>query len=212
MKLAKRVLVATGLMGCVIAGSTADAEAQVGIRGFAAADYHVFTGAEDSFKAVLGSSSAPVFGGGGGVTWKWLFVQVEGSRFRDTGQRVFRSNNEIFRLGIPVTVTMTAWEFEAGVRVDRGWPVVPYVGGGVGSLRYKETSQFAESGENVNRSKPEYIVLGGVEVPVWRWIRIAGQVKYIRATGIIGKDGISQQFGEKDLGGPSAGLRIIVAR
>ena len=133
------------------------------IRGFADVGSTTFA-ATQSFETILGSASGVVFGGGGeAVLPKNIFVNVRASRFRKTGERVFVSGDERFGLGIPTTVTVTPLEFTGGYRLDRGWRIVPYGGGGVGRHRYEEVSDFAEEAEDVNESFTGYHVLGGAE-------------------------------------------------
>ena len=49
---------------------------------------------------------------------------------------------EGFGLGIPLTVTVTPLELTVGARTRATPTVFPYVGAGIGTYRYEETSEF----------------------------------------------------------------------
>jgi opacity protein-like surface antigen len=88
----------------------------------------------------------------------------------------------------------------------------PYAGIGAGRYSYKETSDFADPGENVQSSFTAYEVMGGVEVPLWRWVKVAGEVRWITVPNALGDGGVSKEFGESDLGGLNFGVRFLVGR
>ena len=132
------------------------------------------------------------------------------SRFKQTGERAFVFNGEVFRLGIPTTISVRPIEFTAAYRLPRVWRFRPYAGGGFGRQRYRETSQFADPSENVTRSDASYHVVGGAEIPLWRWFAAAAEVRYRTVRDAIGDGGVSQEFGETDLGGTSVRVRVIV--
>ncbi len=169
---------------------------------------HVFT-ASETFNTILETDRGTFLGGGAQARWKNLVFEVTGSRFRDTGERVFLFNGEVFRLGIPTTIEIRPIEFTTAYRLPRVWRFRPYAGGGFGKQRYRETSQFADSGENVSRTDTSYHVVGGAEIPIWRWIALGGEVRYRAVREAIGEGGVSKEFGESDLGGTSVRLRII---
>ena len=96
------------------AGSAADPA--LSFRVFLHAGYTGFT-ASDTFDAVLGSPTGPVYGGGVQVVHRQgYFFQVDASRFSDDGERVFVSDGEVFPLGIPLSVKVTPIEFTGGYR------------------------------------------------------------------------------------------------
>ena len=85
-------------------------------RAFFHAGYTGFT-ASDTFDAVLGSPTGPVYGGGLQVVHRrGYFFQLDLSRFSDEGERVFVSDGEVFPLGIPLSVKVTPIEFSGGYR------------------------------------------------------------------------------------------------
>jgi opacity protein-like surface antigen len=88
----------------------------------------------------------------------------------------------------------------------------PYLGGGFGWVGYKETSDFAASGEDTDDRFTSFHVLGGVEVPLWKWIGAAAEFNYRWAGGAFGEAGVSREFGEDDLGGPSFRVKLTIGR
>jgi opacity protein-like surface antigen len=172
--------------------------------------------ATDTFKAVFGRSVEPLFGGGLDLAFRsGLYVDVTASRFRQTGQRAFIGpDNHAFQLGIPLTATIVPFEVSGGYRVHSRSSVVPYVGAGVGSYRYKEESPapFSESSENVDVRHAGYLVVGGAEFRVGRWVGLSVDAQYTRVPGILGSGGVSQSLNEKDLGGTAARFKVIVGR
>lgn len=182
--------------------------------------YTSFT-ASDTFEAVLGESGGPVYGGGVGVLLgRHLFVDVQVSRFAAEGERVFVTDDlEVFPLGIPTTVTTTpvdvsvGWRFAPGPARPglaprrQGFRPVPFVGGGVGLLRYEEKADFAESGDDVSDSFGSYHVLGGVELPFTGRLGASVDGLYRWVPDAIGEGGASAVFGDTDLGGLTIRVR-----
>jgi opacity protein-like surface antigen len=195
--------------------STAPAHAQsIGVRGFGMVGSFTFS-AEDSFKAILDKNSGVVFGGGGQVLLPWnIYVEIGAWRFKDEGERVFvTNNNEVFKLGIPVEITVTPIELTAGYRFRPvAQRVVPYAGVGYSSYRYKETSQFADPGENVDERFPGFHVLGGVEYQPVRWLGIGGELSWSSIADALGEGGVTEHYNEDNLGGASFRLKISVGR
>ena len=169
--------------------------------------------AKDTFEAIFGDSTGPFRGGGVDVVVRRnIFVEVGFARFERTGERVFRYGGDTFKLGIPLTVKIRELDLTAGYRMT-GWRrVVPYGGIGLGSHRYQETSDFAAAGDSVSVGASGLVLVGGVEVRLARFIGVTADAHYSRIHEVIGKGGISQQFGEGDLGGTSARFRIIIGR
>jgi hypothetical protein len=180
--------------------------------------------AKQSFDAEFGQSFEPFFGGGLELVFQrtspsssrsrmsGFYVDVAASRFKKTGQRAFLFDGQRFTQGIPLTATVTPLEVTGGYRFRASRRVFPYVGVGVGSYGYTETSELADPGENIDTRHSGYLAVGGAEVRVHRWVGIAGDVQYTRVPGILGTGGISQQAGENDLGGITARLRVTVGR
>ena len=169
----------------------------------------------DTFDAVLGRTSGPIFGGGAtvGLPFGGLFVDIGAWRFKQDGERVIVVNNEVFPLGIPLTVTIIPVEYTAGWKFLRGRSrLVPYVGAGMTSFGYKETSTFAGAGEDVEDRFNGYHVMGGIEFKVMRWLGVGGEFAWTTIPDSIGTGGVSETFNETDLGGTSFRARITIGR
>ncbi|MGH9349480.1 MAG: hypothetical protein ACRD26_19690 [Vicinamibacterales bacterium] len=134
-------------------------------------------------------------------------------RLRSTGKRVFVSGGQVFELGIPLEVTMRSVDIAGGWRFSlaRG-RVSPYAGAGLSYLRYEETADSAQSGDDVRESKAGALVLGGADVRVWRWVHAGGELRYRRVRGIPGEGGASEAFREDDAGGLGAAVRVSIGR
>jgi hypothetical protein len=169
----------------------------------------------DTFDSVFGRTYQPFYGGGLQVTFDdRYYVELSASRFRKDGDRVFRNAGQTFHIGIPLTATLTPFEVVGGYRfhsTKRPW-LVPYVGAGVGRYSYKETSQFAVAGEDLDTRHAGFVAHGGAEFRLSRWVGLGTDVQFTHVPGIFGKGGISQDTGEDDLGGFAARLKFVVGK
>jgi outer membrane protein W len=182
------------------------------IRPFVIGTTQSFT-ATETFDATFEKTRAPFFGGGVQVVVRDQFVvEIGASRFKQSGERVFRSGDTNFRLGIPLTATITPVEVTGGYRFPVWERARPYVAAGFGSYAYTETSDFADPAENVDVRRSGFVVNGGFEFRLHRWIGASADVQYSRVNGILGVGGLSQQLGEDDLGGVAARFKFIVGR
>jgi opacity protein-like surface antigen len=172
--------------------------------------------AKDSFDAITGTSSAPIYGGGArvGLPLGGLFFDVGAWRYHDDGERVFPFGDQIFKLGIPVRITIVPVELSGGwqFRFRKMPKFIPYAAGGLTSMSYKEESDFATDAENVDERYTGYHLLGGAEYKVMKWLGVAGEVTWTTVPDAIGKDGVSEAFGETDLGGTTFRFKITVGR
>jgi len=170
--------------------------------------------AKTSFDATFGQSFEPFFGGGVNLLFRHgLWVEASASHFGKTGQRAFLTQGQTFRLGIPLTVSITPIEVSGGYRfrhVSRR--IVPYVGGGIGTYGYEESSPNSAPGEDVSARHLGYLAVGGVEGRVQKWISLAGDLQYTHVPGILGTAGISADAKENDLGGFAVRVKVIVGR
>jgi opacity protein-like surface antigen len=186
---------------------------------FALRPFFLLTGekfaAKQTFDATFGQAFEPFFGGGLELVLSegsGFYIDAAVSRFKKTGQRAFRANGRNFPLGIPLTATLTPIELSVGYRFRTAPRLFPYVGLGVGSYGYKETSEGSDASENVDTRHSGYLAVGGAEVRVHRLVGIAGDVQYTRVHGILGNGGISKDAGENDLGGITVRLRVTFGR
>jgi hypothetical protein len=206
------VLVILGL--ALAAPLSAQEPPALSIRPFVMATEQSFA-AVDTFNAVFGKTYFPFFGGGAQVViHDRFFAEISASRFRQTGERAFLSGGKPFTLGIPLTATITPLEIVGGYRFRlRSLPRVrPYASAGFGSYAYQETSSFAEAGDDVDTRHSGYVVNGGAEFRLQRWVGLAVDVQYSHVSGIIGNAGVSQQAGENNLGGVAARFKLVVGR
>ena len=166
--------------------------------------------AKDSFDAVTGTST--LMGVGAGLeaqnVWRSLFLRGAISRLKKTGERVFVADGELFRLGIPLEITMTPIEVGAGWRFKPLSGVVPYVGAGALFHKHREESPGDGSGDGVNETYTGVSLFGGVEVPVWRSVSAGAEVGWRKAS-VGSPGGAMAAFGEKDLGGVT--FRVMFA-
>jgi hypothetical protein len=198
------------------------ARAAAGEPAVAVRPFFMFTeqrfGASESFKAVFGGNVEPFIGAGAQLAFRnGLFVDTTFSRFKKVGERAFRFNDETFRLGIPLTVTVTPIEITGGLRFGsrrQGKPafLVPFVGGGVGRYSYHESSKFSVGGEDVDQSGIGFLAVGGAEFRVQRWISATTEIQFSHVGGVLGDAGLSKDAGETDLGGVSARFRVMIGR
>lgn len=187
------------------------AEPIVRVRPFVLVSGEEFA-ADKTFDAVFGARSLRPFWGGG-VQFRLhrgLFVEAAVSRFRATGQRVFVDNGQAFSLGIPLTSTVTPIEVTGGYRYRLSRVITPYVAVGVGRYFYSETASFNDTSEDLAVSHAGFVAAAGAEFRVDRWVAVAADAQYTRVPGILGDTGISQAFGEKDLGGTAVRVKILV--
>jgi len=204
------------LVAVLLAGSSAYAQTEpaISIRPFVFAAGEQFD-AQTTFNAAFDRASQPLWGGGVQVTFRpGIFAEVSASRFRKTGQRAFVDGSQIFRLGIPLTATLTPIEVTGGYRfhLRRHPRLLPYVAAGVGSYRYEEVSGFAAAGENVDLRHTGYLGNGGIEVRLHRWIGLASDVQVTHVPGILGRAGISKDANENDLGGIAVRVKAVIGR
>jgi opacity protein-like surface antigen len=183
---------------------------KIGVQGFGGAAID-WLSSSDSFQAA-GLDERPVeIGGGAQVTdiWRNLFAQVNAAWWSSTGERSFLdADGTRFGLGIPLDVSATFVDFSVGwkfypTRNSHYWP---YVGGGVGVVMYSEKSPFALPGDDVDVKKSSYHVFGGIEVPLAKWLGVAGEIRYRYTPKLLGEGGVSSvleedTFGQVQIGG-----------
>jgi opacity protein-like surface antigen len=206
--------VAIGVFCALVPVHALAQDAPFSIRGFADAGVRTFT-ATKSFEAILGQSFGPVFGGGIGIVERHgVFGELRASRFQRTGKRAFVFAGEVFSLDVDDTIAVTPLEVTGGYRFDRGWSFVPYGGAGAGWHRLEESSPSSASDEDVRDTFMGYHVLGGAEFRLSRWIAAAGEAQWTSVPDAFGQDpnSVARAFGESNLGGLSARVKIIIGR
>jgi len=212
----KRVTFAYAAALLLVSATPSSAQNGITMRGFADAGLTVFT-ATQSFKAVLGSPAGPVFGGGVevGLT-RNVFVSVAASRFRDTGQRVFVFEDQVFKLNVSDTITVTPLQISAGYRFRGRRPrrLIPYAGGGIGWYRFSEASKPSTPGDDTTTTHGGFHVLAGFETPIRPWAGAAVDAQWSSVPNSLGESGtsVASLYDEHNLGGFTLRGRIIVGR
>jgi hypothetical protein len=179
------------------------------VRGYGSVAYEWFL-ANDSFNAVLGHRGGVFYGGGGQAIFGHLFVDVGFEHFGKAGQRVIVVDGDVFPLGISDTITMEPLTVSGGYRFSPKGTSVAYVGGGYTSLRFKEVSEFADPGENTDERFDGFVILGGVEFAVHKWVFVSGEARFTGVPNAIGAPGVAAEFNESNLGGFSVALKLSV--
>ena len=195
--------------------STTRPSRSVSIGGYATFGFVNFR-ATESFDAILGTTSGPIFGGGArvGLPWGGLFADVGAWRFHAEGERAFVFNSEVIPLGIPVDVTVTPIEMSGGwrFRVRQLPKLSPYVGGGLTAMKYRESSDGSTPSEDVDETFSGFHLFGGAEYKVTRWLGVAGEASWTTVPDAIGESGVSAAFDETNLGGTTLRFKVTIGR
>jgi opacity protein-like surface antigen len=99
-----------------------------------------------------------------------------------------------------------------GYRLSQQGGVTPYVGGGIGSVRFQETSDFADADETTDERFTSYHAVAGVEYAARKWLWVAGEVRYSSVPDAIGAPGIAADFDETNLGGFGVAVKVLVGK
>ena len=202
----------TALLVLSLVGCAAAADAQT-VRGYGDVGLEVFSAA-NSFKAIFGQPSAPLFGGGLelGLS-KRFFISAGAARVHRTGHRVFVFQNQVFTLNEPADVTITPLDFTLGYRF-RPSAFVPYIGAGAGWLRYTETSPHVVAGDSITMSHWTTHALAGLEVPMSPWLAAAVEAQYTSAPKAFGTEAtsVANLYNEHDLGGFTIRAKVVIGR
>lgn len=182
-----------------------------GIRAFVTAGSITFH-ARESFDAIVGTPTGAIVGGGVRVLLpRGFYAEAGAARFSASGERAFIGpGGEVFRLGIPVRVSITPLEITGGWRWRRNPRLVPYGGIGFSSCHYRETSDHANAGDDVSERFAGMHLIGGVEVRAMRRLAIGGEIVWSSIPGALGQSGVSEAFDESNLGGTGVRLKVGV--
>lgn len=185
------------------------ARPRIGVRAYGIIEGESMA-ATNSFAAILdsGESALSFVGAGGEVTnlWKGVFARVSVTQSSNPGSRVFvDSSNNVYPLNIPLTIKITPIEIGGGWRFNRKqtgrMTIVPYAGAALLVQKYKETSSFADAGENTDASDTGKAYFGGVEFG-FGLFKVGLEGKYRDVPDVLGTDGsVSGAFNETNLGG-----------
>ena len=185
----------------------------IDVRPFALATEQRFD-ASTTFNAVSASPAETFWGGGVDVViHKAYFLDLTISHMSKGGQRAFINEGHVFRLGIPLRVTMMPVEITGGYRFRSiNSRIIPYVGAGIGSYSYGETADFSEQGEDVDLRHSGFVLMGGLEFRLSKWVAVAGDGQYTSVPGVFGQSGLSKDAGEDNLGGIAVRVRVILGK
>jgi opacity protein-like surface antigen len=192
-----------------VASSQTVRSQRLGFAGFGQFGYTRFA-AQNSFQAITGQSGGAVVGGGAEVRIGSFFLGGSIDRYTQTGQRVLVVDQEVFGLGVPDTISLVPMTALAGWRFEHAY-ATPYVGGGIGTVVFKEESPAADAGENTRTRFTSYHAIAGVEFRNG-WVATAFEVEYSRIPDSIGVGGVSAAFQESNLGGVAGRIKILVGR
>jgi hypothetical protein len=157
----------------------------------------------DTEKAIFDAGRG--FGGGLGLFYdhgtRWRFG-VEGRRIKRDGERAFAAdrNSEAFRLGHPLTFTMTGGLASVAFRFGKLGPVSPYVSVAGGVMSWREESPIAGLVEKGSGSSGVFEGRFGLERQQGS-LRLGIEAGITLVPNAVGVGGISQVYEEKDLGG-----------
>lgn len=193
-------------------GSTRPAQDRPGLLAFGAFDV-LNMASSQTFEAVFGTSKMHALGAGIDVVniWKHVFVRVAASQTSHDGERVVVVNSIAYKLGTKLTVDMTPTEIGAGWRFvsSRGdRRITPYIGAAGVLLSYKETSTFADAGEDVNETLKGFGAFGGVDLRIVRQLVVGGEAQYRVINSAPAAYSAAASFNEKNLGGAVFRLRV----
>jgi hypothetical protein len=194
--------------------SRSASEPNISVRAVVEAGARTFV-ASQSFDAVLGTHSGPIFGAGAEVLiGRKLFASFAVTRFQKDGERVVVANGQAFPNGIATTIKIVPIEISGGWRFTAPRrTVIPYLGGGLGWHKYKETSEFAVSGDDVEFTKMGYQLLGGAEWRASRWFGVAGEAAWMGVpNAFTAPTGAAAAFGEDNLGGAVFRVKAVIGR
>ena len=185
----------------------------VGVRAFGSLMVDQMA-ATESFNAIIGKDSIVSYGGGLQVTnlWRGLFVEAGYDQSSEDGERVFVVDDDVFPLGIPLTLEMANIDLVGGWRQDVGYQLHAYGGAGATLLRYKETSDLAGTDENIDERYTGFVVMGGIEAALTKWVHARGEIRYRSVRDVLGVGGVSAAFDESTLGGFGFGVKVAIGR
>lgn len=175
--------------------------------------WHDLTNSANSAKAVFdGVSGGPT--GGAALQYglgESFFIRAGARYFQRNGERVFVASPgaEVFELGHPLKVRIIPAYGLIGFRFLQGGSLRPYVGIGGGVTSYDEESEVAGEIFSSTATKPSGQAVLGLDYGRGT-VRFGGEVMYALVPDTIGFDGVSRLYGEDDIGGLTAVVRISI--
>jgi hypothetical protein len=185
----------------------------VGARVFGLLDFERMT-ASQSFTTVVGTPRLLGFGAGVdlvNLAGRDLFFRAALS---DQSKNGTRSDGAGESNGIGVTIAMVPIDLAVGWRFNhltRTNQITPYVGGGAVLLHYAETTPSGSSTDNTIAWFPGFEGFAGVDLRLGSGLFVGPEVDFRSVPKAIGQGGVSQSFGETNLGGVVFRVRVGVA-
>ena len=178
------------------------------------AGLRTMSNAPDTEKAIFDKARGYGFGLGAvqdrGARWRF---GIDVRRVRREGERAFAAgpSSEAFRLGHPLTFVLTEGVASAGYRLRRFGPFRSYAALGAGIAAWNESSVIAGLTERSKGTAPLLEARVGLESERGAFrIGVEGGLTLIPRS--VGVGGISKVYGENDLGGLFAVLKVGFVR
>jgi len=180
----------------------------VGFRFFGAVESMSMT-ASDTFEAQNGSPILLGYGAGAEVLniWKKIFLRVGYSTASVDGTRGFVIDNEFVSNGIPLKLGVQNFELGVGWRsyIKKHQWIAWYFSGGLNMATNSQESPDPDPGDNDSVSGNGFVGTVGFEFALQKKAKnplfVGFEGAYRSVGGVLGESGISQGFGETDLGG-----------
>ena len=169
--------------------------------------------ASKSADALFESSGGFTWGGAARYSFKGgIFVSAGARTFSKEGERVFVAGptDTVARLGFPLSIRITPMFVTAGYRFREGKMVVPYAGIGGSLTSFREESSVAGRSYDESRTQGGFHVVGGAEVGRGRF-RFGAEVGWSTVPDAVGVGGVSEIYGESDIGGWSVVGKVVIA-
>jgi opacity protein-like surface antigen len=175
------------------------------------AGYNDLTSASRSADAVFGGSGG--FMAGALVRFdvsERFFVGAGARVFKREGERVFVADpdSEPFPLGHPLDIRLLPFYGFAGYRFRPGAQFSPYLAVGAGATSFRETSEVGGLEEEESTTKAHGQVMAGFEYGRGS-VRFGVELGYSFVPDAVGLGGVTEVYGEDDLGGFSAMGRVV---
>ena len=188
----------------LVAAGAAPLRAQ-GIFAAAQGGYFDMSGAKRSLEAVVGSSGFTTFGIETGYGFRRGLYASIGASFspEKQGERVFLAgpSSPPFKLGFPLTLKTNVLYLDVGWRFLLKKRLVPYVAIGGELVSFRESSDVAGEIIAQDQNKGGFRALAGVEFKITGPLRFGVEGVYSVVPNSIGVGGVSEIYGEDDIGG-----------
>jgi hypothetical protein len=79
-------------------------------------------------------------------------------------------------------------------------------------MKYRESSDGSTSNDDVDETFNGFHLLGGAEYKITRWLGVAGEASWTTVPDAIGESGVSEAFGETNLGGATVRFKLTIGR